>query len=239
VLGIGLASLPGRYRRCHTACLATLFMTRAPKRESIIARRTLTTLIASDLDAIRPACEAGSVAQTAGGMGDSFIDHFVPLYRATFEGLFRYAVAISRNRDVAEDAVQECFLRYIVARKDGQSIDNAKAWLYRVLRNLLLDLNKKAGPDSSFSLEVVRRQADPQQEPEAVYRGAELKAHLASVLTARELECMQLRIEGLRYDEIAQVLQIRPGTVGALLGRALKKAQKVFRFERIARCSKD
>jgi len=195
-------------------------------------------LTASDLDVRRPAREAGGVAQNLGGRGDLFLDHFVPLYRATFQGLFRYAVMLSRNQDVAEEAVQECFLRYLVARKDGQSIDNAKAWLYRVLRNLLLDLNKKAGPDGGLSLEAVLRQPDPQQEPEAAYRGAELKARLAAVLTARELECLQLRIEGLRYDEIARVLGIRPGTVGALVGRVLKKAQKVFRLERIERCSK-
>lgn len=71
-------------------------------------------------------------------------DEITQLYEATFHGLFRYAMAIVREREVAEDAIQECFLRYFVARKDEQSILNARAWLYRVLRNQLLDLRKKA-----------------------------------------------------------------------------------------------
>ena len=43
---------------------------------------------------------------------------------------------------------------------------------------------------------------------------------------------MQLRLEGLGYEEIADVLQIRSGTVGALLARGLKKIRESGLFTR-------
>ena len=42
-------------------------------------------------------------------------------------------------------------------------------------------------------------------------------------LSPRELECLRLRQDGLNYKEIAKVLGIDSGTVGALLARGLKK----------------
>jgi DNA-binding CsgD family transcriptional regulator len=41
-------------------------------------------------------------------------------------------------------------------------------------------------------------------------------------LSNRERECLQLRVEGYVYEELAHIMQIRKGVVGALLSRALK-----------------
>jgi DNA-directed RNA polymerase specialized sigma24 family protein len=47
-------------------------------------------------------------------------------------------------------------------------------------------------------------------------------------LAPRELECVRLRAEGLNDAEIAEVLSIRSGTVGALLSRALGKCRALL-----------
>lgn len=175
---------------------------------------------------------ASGLVQTVGGKGSQLEDEIVQLYEAAFKGLFRYAMAIIRDRELAEDAIQECFLRYFIARKEGQSILNARAWLYRVLRNRLLDLKKSARLNYDVSIEAAVRYPDWTQSPEAHLRRAELSRDLLAPLTAREQECFQLRLEGLRYDEIATVLRIRSGTVGAMLARALNKIQRVMDRER-------
>ena len=55
------------------------------------------------------------------------------------DGLFAYAMALTRNCYDAEDLVQETYLRAIQAmgrlREDG----NTKAWLYTILRNIRLN----------------------------------------------------------------------------------------------------
>jgi predicted DNA-binding protein (UPF0251 family) len=45
-------------------------------------------------------------------------------------------------------------------------------------------------------------------------------------LSPREMECVRLRTEDLRYEEIARVLGLQTGTVGALLARAHGKIRK-------------
>jgi len=51
----------------------------------------------------------------------------------------------------------------------------------------------------------------------------EINATAHELLSPRELECLLLRNEGLRYRDIADILKIETATVGVLLGRALKK----------------
>jgi DNA-directed RNA polymerase specialized sigma24 family protein len=53
---------------------------------------------------------------------------------------------------------------------------------------------------------------------------------LARALAPRELECVRLRAEGLSYDEIAEVLDLRQGTVGATLARAHKKVRRALGY---------
>jgi DNA-directed RNA polymerase specialized sigma24 family protein len=53
-----------------------------------------------------------------------------------------------------------------------------------------------------------------------------LEALLEIGLSPREIECIRLRTEDLSYEEIAGVLGLRPGTVGALLARAHGKIRK-------------
>lgn len=153
----------------------------------------------------------------------------VQLYRAQSAGLYRYAVALTRDRALAEDAIQETFLRYFVTCKEGRTIANPRAWLYHVLHNLLMDDRKRLGIRASTGLEAVVTHADRRHDPEERLHGEELSLELRESLSGREMECLQLRIEGLGYREIADVLKIRPGTVGALLARALKKTKDVLK----------
>jgi DNA-directed RNA polymerase specialized sigma24 family protein len=50
---------------------------------------------------------------------------------------------------------------------------------------------------------------------------------IAESLSERELECLRLRTEGLSYGEIGVAMQVRTGTVGALLARAHEKIRRL------------
>lgn len=149
-------------------------------------------------------------------------------YEEFAAGLFRYAVVLVRRREGAQDAVQEVFLRYFVARSQGQRILNAKAWLYRVLHNYVLDSLKSAAIKREIGIEEVRHVADREQDPEVSYHHRELARRVSSLLAPRELQCLRLRNEGFGYEEIASILAIRSGTVAALLARGQKKIRKAL-----------
>jgi RNA polymerase sigma-70 factor (ECF subfamily) len=137
--------------------------------------------------------------------------------------LTRYATSLSHDSATVQDGIQEAFLRYFMARVRGQQIDNPRAWLFRVLRNYLLDCNRKYNSMQTVDLKKAAHVADLHLDVEAGYQQSEAFRRALATLSPRELECMQLRLDGFDYSEIAQIMQIRLGTVGALLARGLKK----------------
>ena len=145
------------------------------------------------------------------------------LYEECASGLLRYGVGLVFNRELAQEALQESFLRYFLSRTQGQHIENPKAWLYRVLKNYLLDRLKEVGEKNKVSMEEILDQAGHLDNPEKIYIQSEALRNAQKILAPRELECLRLRVEGFDYNEIASILGIRLGTVGATLARALNK----------------
>ena len=137
--------------------------------------------------------------------------------------LFAYATAIIHGEDGALDAVQESFLRYFVELRYGRQVENPRAWLYRVVRNYLLDRLGSAAVKRETLLAETDKMAEQKPGPEAMVEQAQMAERITSLLTGREMECLRLRSEELSYEEIAGRLGVRPGTVSALLTRAHKK----------------
>ena len=149
------------------------------------------------------------------------------VYEEFGPALLRYAGQLAASQDEARDAVQEVFLRYFVEVRYGRTIENPRAWLYHVLRNYLLD-QIKAAPSRR---EVQTADVDsllPQNDvnPENLLQRSQGAQELAKVLSGREFTCLTLRGEGLSYSEIAVVMDVRIGTVGATLARAQQKLRR-------------
>jgi RNA polymerase sigma-70 factor (ECF subfamily) len=147
----------------------------------------------------------------------------VAAYHQHAAGLLRYATSLARNGDQARDAVQEVFLRYFVERNYGRQIDNPRAWLYQVLRNHLLSRLQTASSQREVASDDIEREPDQRCDPETLLQRNQTAREIAATLSDRELDCLRLRAEGLSYDEIAETMSIRAGTVGALLTRVHKK----------------
>ena len=137
--------------------------------------------------------------------------------------LLAYAAGITKSRDAARDAVQEVFLRYFVERRYGRVVTNPRAWLYRVVHNYVLDLLGTAALQREVGPEHGADVPDSREGPEEAVSNFQMARRIASVLSPRELECLRLRADGLSYDEAAEVLGVRPGTVSSLLTRVHKK----------------
>ena len=158
--------------------------------------------------------------------------------------LFRIAQHITHNREDAQDAVQEAFLK--VFRKLTQFQENSKfsTWLTRITVNeSLMKLrkqrhNKEFSIDNNFESEdrsPTSELTDWARNPEELYRGFELRNILRSEL--QELQpglrvVFVLRdIEGLSTEETAEVLESTPVAVKARLWRARLRLR-----ERLSKC---
>jgi len=148
------------------------------------------------------------------------------LYEKEAGGILRYAGALAHNRETAHDALQEAFLRFFLCRSAGQDIRSPRGWLFRVAHNYVLD-QIKAGSRNEVGVDSLLNMPCPAHRPDNEGRVSDLLQELVQIgLSAREMECVRLRAEDLRYEEIAVVLGLHSGTVGALLARAHGKIRK-------------
>jgi RNA polymerase sigma factor (sigma-70 family) len=163
---------------------------------------------------------AVQVSSATSGTGEREV---LAAYENYSQELFAYAATMVRNQDSALDAVQEAFLRYFLELTYGRRVDMPRAWLYRVLRNYLLDRIGAASVRREAGWEEAGEPVEQRPDPEAMMEQAQTARQITSLLTNRELDCLRLRSEDLSYGEIAGILGVRPGTVSALLARVHKK----------------
>jgi RNA polymerase sigma-70 factor (ECF subfamily) len=149
-------------------------------------------------------------------------------YKSTSKGLFRYLLCLTKDIDLAQEAVQETFLRYYEFRLDGGSTPQARGWFFRVARNYIIDQIRATKPNRRVSIEEGLSVPDYRYCPHNTLVRTETLDRLSAILTGRELECLQLRVEGFKYKEIAQVLGIESGTVGATIAHGLKKIRAFY-----------
>jgi len=123
-------------------------------------------------------------------------------YRVYADELSRTALVLTRNKALAQDVLQETFLRYFVARMHGDEISDEGRWLDGVMRSLIQDWKKSAAGQEAVALEEVEDTAGhtPQE------KGFGNRQHTLPAWAAR-----------------ASAMQISIGTVGALLNRAISK----------------
>jgi len=144
--------------------------------------------------------------------------------------LVRFAWSMTRDREEAEDLAQETIARALASQWRFQPGTNLKAWLFRILRNLHLNILRSAGTHPSLvSIEdLIGEPADPQEkdlnpvEARAIER-AELRriADVYRTLPATFAVPLYLTaIEELSYAEAASILDIPIGTVMSRVYRA-------------------
>jgi len=150
------------------------------------------------------------------------------LFEQEAGGILRYARGLGMDYGAADDALQEAFFRLFLCRSAGQQIRSPKAWLFRVVRNYAFD-QSRAGFRNNVGLESLANLPGPAHPAECHLRVSDFMQGLPQIgLSAREMECVRLRTEDLSYEEIAGVLGLHIGTVGALLNRAHSKVRKAM-----------
>lgn len=153
------------------------------------------------------------------------------LYRAYYRELYLYIYSFCRSRSMAEDLLQETFLKAILSLPDSHT--NMRAWLYRVARNLTINAMKKPLPASAAQSEEI---ADPAGDPLAKILQKEQHRALYRALeqlpkARREILIMQY-FGQMSHREIAAVLQTTPGNVRVIASRARAQMKEYMEGER-------
>jgi RNA polymerase sigma-70 factor (ECF subfamily) len=148
-------------------------------------------------------------------------------YESFHPSLVRYAAHITGSLDLAQDIVQEAFMRLYRSLRQGQPIENPKAWTFAVVRHesgarLRQRNDERVAHESLEALDDLPTRQWPGRTP-----GFEEDdvSRLVSLLSRREQEALLLRMEGLKYREIGKELGLTIQSVSTLLSRALRKLQ--------------
>src|SRR5262249_33149549 len=135
----------------------------------------------------------------------------------------------------SEEIVQETYLALFRHLRLGRPRDNLRGWLFRVAHNLALKRRiYNQGRLDALELDdaTVAQQVDPTMNPEQRLASRQRQQHLLTAvrsMPSRDQHCLHLRAEGLRYREIAEVLEISLGAVSISLARSLAKLEQVDR----------
>jgi RNA polymerase sigma-70 factor (ECF subfamily) len=148
------------------------------------------------------------------------VSDFLDQIEACVPALRRYARALTRNLDLADDLVQDCLERAIARRGLFRPAGPLRPWLFTILVNIhrnSLRTTRRHG--TSVDLDHLPELSTPAPQP----------GHIALAELARALETLPLEqqealllvaLEGLPYQEAADILKIPLGTLMSRLGRA-------------------
>lgn len=160
---------------------------------------------------------------------------FDAIYDAYRVRIFGFLVRLTKNRALAEDLLQETFLRLARSAPDLDADTNVRAWLFRVARNLVIDHQRWALLDfdrlfelSLWPRAVTDAAATPLDLAEASETGLRLE-HALGELSAEHREVLLLvSVEGMEPAEAAEVLGIPGATLRKRLSRARERLQDML-----------
>jgi RNA polymerase sigma-70 factor, ECF subfamily len=157
------------------------------------------------------------VRRAAGGDRHAF-DEIVRRHR---DRVWAVTLRICRNREEAEDALQETFIAAYRALGSFRGGAQLSTWLYRIATNKSYDVIGRRRPTAA--LEDVAEPAAPVDEYEQSSRRSALEAALRALPDGFREACVLCDVMGLTPTEAAEVLGIPAGTVKsrAFRGRAL------------------
>ncbi|HEX2164318.1 MAG TPA: sigma-70 family RNA polymerase sigma factor [Thermoanaerobaculia bacterium] len=169
-------------------------------------------------------------------------DAFAEVYREHAEAVYNLALRLSGDPFDAADLTQEVFLRvfrHLGGFRGGSSL---RTWIYRVAlnhcRSRLARRRPPArsldDPDEPAACEL----ADPSPGPEATALAEDAARRVAAALARLPLvfrEAVVLRdLEGLAYEEIADVLGTRVGTVRSRIARGRDRLRREIEKEDVS-----
>jgi RNA polymerase sigma-70 factor, ECF subfamily len=148
--------------------------------------------------------------------------------------LRRYVAFLGIDSETAREIVQECFLKlheHLLAHGDRT---NLRAWLYRVAHNLAHNSQSAFRSSRTDFLADVIVAGDPTAHSNSAEQDLlarerlEVMNRAIQALSPAQRDCLVLRSQGLKYREIADVLNLSISTVGENIQRGLEKLKELL-----------
>src|ERR1700732_2822122 len=160
------------------------------------------------------------------GMND-----FAPMLEAQIPRLRRYARALTRDVSRADDLVQSCLARAVAKQHLWQNGTNLRAWLFTILHHQHVnEVRRSVRQGSNVTLEeapelTVQSNAIPTLQLRA------LEGALGKLPQEHSQVILLVELEGMSYDEAAEILGVPIGTVRSRLSRGRDQLRRLMGME--------
>jgi RNA polymerase sigma-70 factor (ECF subfamily) len=175
-------------------------------------------------------CELALVERLRQGDADAFDE----VYAAFNVRLFTFLVRLSRQRDVAEDLLEETWLRLVTHARRLHPDTRLGPWLFTVARNLYVTYNRSRMLEDSTAVSLIALWPVSQEcsSPFEVAAASELERRIERALAAlpassREV-LLLVGVAGLDHSDAARICGIAPEAFRQRLHRARQALLKVL-----------
>jgi len=151
---------------------------------------------------------------------------FEVVFRELFQPLVHYAMRFLKEQEASEEVVQEAFFAIWEKRSTLDIHTSLKSYLYRSVHNRCLNLIKHIGIREDYKVWNEQEREGQEAQFEGELGATELQLRINTAIEALPPERQKVfrmsRFEGLKYQEIADQLNISVKTVENQMGKALK-----------------
>jgi RNA polymerase sigma-70 factor (ECF subfamily) len=156
------------------------------------------------------------------------------LYSLKKSHLYNVVFGLSRNASDAEEVTQETFLRFYAHLKSGRQVTgDPMNWLVCVARNMVVDRARRSQRENtrheSDWKRIARSHCDRAASPESrviLTHQEQETVRLINTLHGTERQCLELRLRGVSFREIAEALNVSLSVAVDQTGRAIEKVKR-------------
>jgi RNA polymerase sigma-70 factor (ECF subfamily) len=161
---------------------------------------------------------------------------FSQLYLALMPNLLQFAQSIIKKRELAEEIVSDVFIRIWQNREIISEIENLKLYLFISTKNTALNYLSRHFRKNELSLDEMNIPVSSvNYNPEQILITSELINRINSAISMLPSRCKLIfkmaKEDGLKYAEIAQLLNISVKTIDNQLAIAVRKIGKAISFD--------
>ena len=160
---------------------------------------------------------------------------FRDLYRETAPRLHAYIRRAAGDAALADDILQDTFLRFLRSGPAQLEPRRSKAYLYRIAISLLADHWRRVGRERRWRLlEIFREEAQKPLNPGPGLLGGDMAEAFASLKPHEQAMLWLAYVEGFDHQEIAASMRLRQRSVRVLLFRARRRLAGILRERGVA-----
>lgn len=148
------------------------------------------------------------------------------IYTDLHSQLYNFIARRVRDRDTAEDILQDVYLKIHSHIGDLRQDDRLESWLYQITRNAIVDHYRRARPHEELSEFLA---APPDEEPDAAAQFAPSVKGMLNCVPPKYREALELtELQGLSQVELAARLDISVSGAKSRVQRAREKLKAAF-----------